>query len=60
MWRNPQMQLTPTVDQNDVQFHVMEKYPTENYILKFFGFDSGAGCFVSLYWDGDRDHARKF
>ena len=38
----------------------MHKYPTENYLLKFFAVDSILGCFVSLWWDGDTNRDRKF
>ena len=31
-----------------------------NYLLKFFAFHSSLGCFVSLYWDGIRNHDREF
>ena len=53
--RDPQHRIAPT----NRTFKLMQKYPTENYLLKFFAFDSGLGCFVSLYWNGIRNQNRK-
>ena len=42
------------------QSYKITTYKTDNYLLKFFAFDSLFGCFVSLYWNGTLGVNRKF
>lgn len=40
------------------EYHMINDYPTENYLSKLWAFDPLYGCFASIFWDGN--DIRKF